>query len=313
MLALCIEASHARGMGHLFRALALAKAVESRGGAVCFFLNSFASAEAILRERGCQFETVQLEGQGWEHDLIRNHGIGTWVNDRLDTDAAHAFRVQGEGVRLATFDDRGMGATQADLNIVAIPANDNETLPGRRVLRGLEYLVLDPAIAGRRRARNRSGSIVVSMGGSDTYGVTIDVVRAMKKRGLAATVILGPGFAHDAALALVADETFTLKRNVPSLTDEFSIHDLAITAGGMTPCEANAAGLPCIVIATESWEARTGEMLMQLGGSIYVGDRKNIDFTVLDRTLPIGAMSQAALETVPCDGADRIARRLLAL
>src|SRR5947208_31595 len=128
--------------------------------------------------------------------------------------------------------------------------------------------------------RTALNSLVVSMGGSDTYGVTVDVARALKQRGTGATVILGPGFAHDEALAAVKHEGLVLKRNVPSLAEEFFHHDLAITAGGLTPCEANAAGLPCIIIATESWEARTGQELEQLGGSRFAGSRGAIDFSL---------------------------------
>jgi spore coat polysaccharide biosynthesis predicted glycosyltransferase SpsG len=313
VLALCIEASHARGMGHLFRALALAEAVESQGGIVRFYLNAFAPAEALLHARGRRFETVPLLEDGWEPDVIRRDGIRTWVNDRLDTTAAHAASVSGAGARLATFDDRGAGAGQSDLNIVAIPATSNEPLAGKRVLRGIANLVLDPAIARLRRPRSRLESLVVSLGGSDTYGVTLDVVRALKARGMGATVILGPGFAHEAELVAIADTGFTLKRNVPSLAEEFSRHDLAITAGGVTPCEANAAGLPCIVIAAEAWEVRTGEMLEALGGSRFAGPRHQIDFCILDQLPDVAAMSGAALAHVPADGAARVAREILAL
>jgi spore coat polysaccharide biosynthesis predicted glycosyltransferase SpsG len=221
--------------------------------------------------------------------------------------------VHRAGARLVTFDDRGAGAAAADLNIVAFPATDGENLPGHRVLSGPQALVLDSAICRLRRRRTPLGSLVVSMGGSDTYGVTVEVARALKKRCRQATVILGPGFAHDEALAVHIGEGITVKRNVPSLAEEFSAHDFAITAGGVTPCEANAAGLPCAIIATEAWEARVGQVLDQLGGSLFVGHRQNIDFGFLDRALPVAAMSQAGLQSVPCDGAQRVAREILAL
>jgi len=313
MLALCLEASHARGMGHLFRGLALAQALENQGGQVHFTLNAFAPAEALLRERGRAFTTVDLAASGWEADIIRTNGITTWINDRLDTGAAHAQAVAGAGARLVTFDDRGPGAALTDLNVVAFPASDDERLDGKRILSGPQALVLDPAIATYRRPRTALNSLVVSMGGSDTYGVTVAVARALKQRGMNATVTLGPGFAHNEALAAVAHDGLTVKRNVPSLVEEFAGHDLAITAGGLTPCEANAAGLPCIVIATESWEARTGQVLEGLGGSLFAGSRDQIDFGVLDRTLPIAAMSQAAMYGVPFDGARTIAGEILAL
>jgi spore coat polysaccharide biosynthesis predicted glycosyltransferase SpsG len=315
MFALCIEASHARGMGHLYRALALAQALEAKGAAVSLLLNDWTPAVDVARDHGRNVEIVSLSDtqSGWERDVIDRLGVHVWVNDRLDTTAAHAAHVRSTSARLASIDDRGAGAAQADLNIVAFPANDDEKLPGRRVLSGVSYLVMDPDVARHRRQRQGNGSLVVSMGGSDTYGVTVDIVRALRERQRRAVVILGPGFAHDEALASALTDDFTVRRAVPSLVEEFAHHDLAITAGGVTPCEANAAGLPCIIVATEPWEARTGEVLSALGGSIYAGPRANIDMTVFDRELPIAAMSAAALAHVPADGAARVAEALRAL
>jgi spore coat polysaccharide biosynthesis predicted glycosyltransferase SpsG len=157
------------------------------------------------------------------------------------------------------------------------------------------------------------GSVVVSMGGSDTYGLTLDVVRALSERKLAATVVIGPGFAHEAGLAKLLDIGMIVKRSIPSLAEEFSRHDLAITAGGITPFEANAAGLPCVVIGAEPWEERAGELLAKLGGCRYAGPRARIDFSPLDHALPLEKMSAAALAAVPVDGAERVAAELLKL
>jgi spore coat polysaccharide biosynthesis predicted glycosyltransferase SpsG len=313
VLALCVEASHQRGMGHLFRALALAQALEARGAVVRFYVNDDANAARILQERGKAWRAVPLLElkHAWEADLVRSDAVRVWVNDRLDTDARHATRVLAAGARLASFDDRGSGAALVDLNIVALP--QEAPAPGRRLLSGFQYLVLDPAIAGQRRQRSELRSLVVSMGGSDTYGITLEVMRALRVRERAATVVLGPAFAHDAELAAVADAHFTIKRDVASLATEFAKHDLAITAGGMTPCEANAAGLPCIVIATEPWEVAAGKLLERSGGCVYAGFRDRIDFGALHRPLPIAAMSRAALASVPTDGAARVAAELLAL
>jgi spore coat polysaccharide biosynthesis predicted glycosyltransferase SpsG len=300
-------------MGHLFRALALAEALESSGETVHLYLNAFAPALDLLKNRTRAFTVVNLDQSGWEPKLIQESGIQIWVNDRLDTSADHAAAVHRAGARLVTFDDRGAGAAAADLNIVAFPATDGENLPGHRVLSGPQSLVLDSAICRLRRRRTTLGSLVVSMGGSDTYGVTVEVARALKKRCRQATVILGPGFAHDEALAMHIGDDITVKRNVPSLAEEFSAHDFAITAGGVTPCEANAAGLPCAIIATEPWEERVGGVLEGLGASLFAGHRQSIDFGFLDQPLPVAAMSQAGLQSVPCDGAQRVAREILAL
>ena len=201
MLALCIESSHARGMGHLFRALNLAEGLRERGLPLLFLLNAHEPALHLLAERGYAHEIVPLgESGGWERELIDRHGIRLWINDRLNTDAAHASQVKSAGVPLVTFDDRGAGAALADLNVAALIFDNVADLKGSRVLQGPDYLILNPEIARFQRLRKSAGSLLVTLGGSDTYGVTVAVVRHLAALGKGATVIVGPAFGHLAAL-----------------------------------------------------------------------------------------------------------------
>jgi spore coat polysaccharide biosynthesis predicted glycosyltransferase SpsG len=150
-------------------------------------------------------------------------------------------------------------------------------------------------------------SVIVTMGGSDTYGVTVRVVQILKAAGRGATVIIGPAFSHEAELLAALDEHFVLKRNVPSLIEELSRHGLAITGGGITPFEANACGLPCVVIASEDFEVPVGRGLAAMGGAVFAGHYTSIDKALLTMDLPIQAMSDAALQQVDLLGAERVA------
>jgi spore coat polysaccharide biosynthesis predicted glycosyltransferase SpsG len=300
-------------MGHLFRALALADALEARGASVQIYVNDDEGAARVLRDQARRWKVVPLDKVGWEAERIRADGVRVWVNDRLETTAVHARRVLDAGARLVTFNDSGSGAALAELHVAAVALAEGERPAGRRVLTGLQYLVLNPEVKRFRRPRTQLGSIVVSMGGSDTYGLTVRVAEALRARKRAATVIVGPGFALDKALDGVLGGGLTVKRSLRSLPEEFSRHDLAITAGGITPFEANAAGLPCMVIGAEPWEEHAGALLAKLGGCRYLGPRAKADFSALDEPLPIARMSEAALAAIPADGADRVATELLRL
>lgn len=314
MYAICVEASHERGMGHLFRGLALARALRERGCKTRIYANEDEGARRVLDVAGFPWSVVPLRETDaqWISQRVRTDRISVWIDDSFETSLAHAQALLAARVRRVTFNDRGPGAELADLHVCAVRLGESSEPRGRRILSGLEYLVLDPQVARHRRRRTELRSIVVSMGGSDTYGLTVDVVRALGARRMTATVILGPGFVHQRELAAVA-QGFDVKRHLGSLPPEFARHDLAVTAGGMTPFEANAAGLPCIVIGAESWEERAGRMLAELGGCIYAGPRRGIDFSVLDRNLPVQRMSEAALASVPADGAARVAAEIAAL
>lgn len=315
MFGICIEASHQRGMGHLFRALNLCEGLSERGLTFHIFINKNDASETILKQRNLPFETVPLDSskQDWQQKLIHQYGINTWVDDRLNTDITHAAQIKECNIALVTFDDRGSGAHLADLNIAALAFDETEVLDGKKVLKGPRYLPLNAEIVRYKRLRNEQNRIVVSMGGSDTYGVTVKVVRLLKAAGRGATVIVGPAFQHEHELNSVIDSSFQLKRALPSLIEEFGHYDLAITGGGITPFEANAAGLPCVVIANEDFEIPVGQGLARLGGAVFAGHHSQIDAHLLTQDLPIKKMSQLGMQQIDLNGTTRILDEIEAL
>mgnify|MGYP000727035526 CR=1 FL=1 len=238
--------------------------------------------------------------------LFRSAAV--WINDRLDTTAAHVERVKTAGVPVATFDDRGSGAALSDLNVASLVFDPEEVdrLQAHRVMNGVAYLVLNPAIAGFRRHRTQMDSVLVTLGGADTYGATVKVVRLLRDKPWRVTVVLGPTFVHHEALAEVMPSHFELKHGVASMAEEMARHDLAVTGGGMTPFEANAAGLPCLVVANEHFEIPVGKALESLGGCRFVGYHEAIDASAFEQPLDIAGMSAQAMATVGLEGVQRV-------
>jgi spore coat polysaccharide biosynthesis predicted glycosyltransferase SpsG len=315
MFALCIESSHARGMGHFYRALNLADGLAKAGLSYMFYLNDHAPSRQILVERGAPHQIVNLEDftGNWEASLIQRDGITLWLNDHLDTDIRHAEKVKATGIPLVTFDDRGAGAMLADLHIAAMAFDAQERLAGAKLLRGADYLILNPQISDYRRLRKQLSSILVTLGGSDTYGVTVKVVQLLKEMGLTATIVVGPAFMHNDLLESELTPAFTVKRGVPSLIEEFYRHDLAITGGGITPFEANASGLPCIVIANERFEIPVGQALQKLGGSLFAGHHESLSLPLFKADMPLEQMSHAGMNNIGLQGTQRVISALLEL
>ena len=319
MFAFCIEASHARGLGHLYRSLNLADTLQPAGRHCVFFVNDDDVALSTIRRRGYGVEVVSLddEASSWERDLVVQHRISLWVNDRLNTSGVHGERVRSLGIPLVTFDDHGAGAAFANLHVAALAGEDARELAGDKVLRGPEYLILSPDLEKFRRLREPGAKpLLVTLGGSDTYGVTVRVVSILARLGRLATVLVGPAFGHDAELAVALScgpRMFTVVRNVPSLAELMSRHDLAITGGGITPFEAAASGLPTIVIANEAFEVPVAQLLAKIGCSVFAGHHSKLDESVFSSDLDIAKMSQAGLDGVTLDGAAKVAAELLAL
>jgi len=298
-------------MGHFYRALNLIAYLDSRKQKSVLFINNHAGSLELLEFNNIKYEIVPLDDlqSNWESVLIHKYGVTVWINDRLNTDIRHANHVKRTGIKLVTFDDEGSGAVEADLHIAAF-AFDVNTLQGKRVLKGPDYLVLNPEIDRFKRLRTKVDKIVVSMGGSDTSGVTIKVIEILKNAGKSATVITGPGFEHTSALEKILTPAFTIRRTVPSLIEEFSHYDMAISGGGMTAFEASASGLPCIIIASELFEIPNARYLEKMGSARYAGFHQQINTDVLKQRLDIENMSRAGMTHFSTKGVSNIFREL---
>jgi spore coat polysaccharide biosynthesis predicted glycosyltransferase SpsG len=312
MFVFCIESSHARGMGHLFRSLTLADALLSMGERVHFLINAHEPSLQLLKSRGHTLDIVDLapEAGGWEKELVHQLRPSLWINDRLDTTFGHVERIKATDLPVVTFDDRGSGAAYCDLNVAALIFDPREvaSLKGAQVLTGVDYLVLNPTIARFRRIRARVGSVLVTLGGADTYGVTVKVVRLLRELPLRVTVLLGPAFVHNEALFQVMPSNFEIRNGVATMAEEMYRHDLAVTGGGMTPFEANAAGLPCIVVANETFEIQVGQALERLGGCRFAGHHDAICTSVFELPTDLQGMSERAMAAVGLDGVQRVAK-----
>lgn len=317
MIAFCVESSHEKGMGHLFRCLHLLEYLKSKEETVFVLINDHEPSVKLLEERDISFNIVDLKDResNWESELIHKYNIAVWINDRLDTDIRHALKVKKNNIPLITFDDRGSGSELCDLHFAPLAFENTDQLKGVKVFTSVDYLILNPEIMQFQRLRTNAEKIIISMGGSDTYGVTVKVVQMLKSLGQSATVHIGPSFEHKTELAREIDDRFIVIDNVPSLVRAFHNYDLAITGGGITPFEANASGLPCIIIANETFEIPIGEYLHSNGSSLFTCYHEQLNSQKLSEifpaeTLSIESMSRLGMMRIPVNAMDKIYKEI---
>lgn len=306
MTVICIECSHKRGMGHFYRALNILHYFGKIGETAVVVINHDKIAVQLLKNGAVPYETVDYTDiiSNWEKNIIHKYQADVWLLDKFETRAELAWHVKNEGVVLAAIDDCGEGADHADLHFCAMQFHN---LRGKHIYAGKEYMVLNPEIAKYRRQRTILNKILITMGGSDTYGVTVKVVKILKEKGLKADIVTGPAFQHKALLDKELDDGFTVFDTVPSLIEKFYEYDLAVTGGGVTCFEANASGLPCIVIANEMHEIETAEYIARFGGARFAGYCQDISIETMDIDhINIERMSAAALHAFPLNGVENI-------
>jgi spore coat polysaccharide biosynthesis predicted glycosyltransferase SpsG len=303
-------------MGHLFRALNVAGYLKREKERFIVIVNDDEKAATVLKEQGIDFITGNKDwGKGeWESEIIKKYNIHLWINDRLDTERMHSENVKNCNIPLVTFDDRGSGAELADINFGLMPCNYTNELKGKSIVRGLDYFIINKEVDKFKRKRTGIKKVLVTLGGSDTYGVSLKVAAVLKNSGLETTVITGPSFQHEKELLLITGATLRTKRAVPSLISEFAGYDIAITAGGITPFEANASGLPCMIIACEPHEIDNGRFLSDLGSSHYMGYQENIEiYGMRFDGIDVDRMSEAGMNNIHTNGVENIFNQIRTL
>jgi spore coat polysaccharide biosynthesis predicted glycosyltransferase SpsG len=288
-------------MGHLFRMLNLAKYLKKQNENFIFVINDNEKTKSILKEYAYIFEVVDLLdiSTHWEQNIIDKYDIKYWINDRLDTLQQHSLNIKNNDIKLITFDNLGSGAKYSDINICGLFFN-KEKIYGKKILKGVEYLILNEEIDKYKKHKEKLANTIVTLGGSDTYGVTIKVLKLLKKYNIKATIHIGPSFVHKKELDEVITDDYKLITFVPSLIEELSKYDLAITGGGITPFEANALGVPCIIIANELFEISNGNFLNNLKSSKFIGYYDKIDESIFENLdkLDIRSMSKNGLDNL---------------
>lgn len=303
----------------MYRCLNLAEFLQGKGVACLFIINPDERARAILQAKAVAFVEVDFAASGsWEGGVISREGITLWWNDRLNTSLGHAERVKAEGIPLVTMDDRGEGARLVDLHFAPLALENPSALGGKAVLTGPDYLILNPEIDRFKRLRASRDRLLVTLGGSDTYGVSLRVLELLMELGVLATVHIGPAFRDEPQLRamMAAAEGYNILKSPESLLQAFSEFDLAIAGGGITPFEANASGLPCLLISSEEHERPACRFLDAAGSSIYLGHRDELDARVLGAALEgadVPAMSRKGLDRFSTGGLEAIWSRVESL
>ncbi|WP_353118268.1 glycosyltransferase [Nitratidesulfovibrio sp.] len=259
------------GMGHVFRALMLAHEIsDHKITFLCTRDSELAVKNIAARDYRTYIQHADDLGpglapglaSGLAQDVLRL-APDLVVNDILDTDADYMLRLKAAGVRTVNFEDEGPGASHADLVVNALYEEKHED---PRLLYGHRYFCLrDEFIAGERNPfRPRPRRVLVTFGGTDHSDFTrrtLNIIEPLcRERGIAISIVAGPGYAHREAMQAHVDALnsplveFTHATNVMSRKMEGA--DIAICSAGRTVYELAHMRVPAIVMAHHEREAR---------------------------------------------------------
>lgn len=310
MYALCIESSNNRGMGHLFRCLLYIEYLEQHGIEYLLLINYDKNSLEILKKKKINYVLVNFDDltSNWEKKIITKYYVDVWINDKFETTWQMGKHISDTNALFCLIDDIGEGEHFADINFAGMIYPTKKEIKGKYKFIGTEFIVLNPEIDKYKKERQMLERLVVSMGGSDPHGMTLQIVQELKKYSYKTDVVIGPNFKYKSELMKIANNRFKIYQNVPSLIKFFANYDFAITGGGVTCCEANAAGLPCMIIANAPHEINTGKFMENLGGCIYGGDYEYWDRKIFEKfkSLNINEMSLSGMQNFSLNAVQRI-------
>lgn len=310
MIAIAVESSNSRGMGHLFRSLVLVNHLKARGLSFCYFINDDEKSQRVLKTEKIDYQVVDYTDESnWEAELVQKYGIDIWINDKFETSEKMAKNIIASGSYLALIDDIGVGENLANVNFISLTAYTKDRSNNYRCLQGLQYTILNDEIERFKRKRDSLNKIIVTLGGSDPQNNTVRVVRELLKYQYCFDVVIGPNYRFERQLQeLRLSNRFRIIKNAESLIRLFASYDLAITGGGVTCCEAMASGLPCLIIANAPHERNTGKGLQESGACIYMGDYLEWDKDYLMHLpdLEVEKMSEKGMQIFSSRACDEI-------
>ncbi|MFC1907384.1 PseG/SpsG family protein [Chloroflexota bacterium] len=283
--------NHQMGMGHIYRSIALIKALEKKCVGVSARLLSRNYKDGIMKIKEFGYPVIQIPLDMSEQTeieycigILKDLHPDVLVTDALKITPAKMALFKKYSKYLVSIDDAGDGRLMANLVVNVLfqtPKNDNR----KAELSDLSYLILREEFRAPNRPAMSINPIVkrilVTQGGSDTYGVTIKIARALDKvdDSIEIILLLGPAFKHEKELEAVQRESrrhFIIERDIRDVFSLFSRCDLAITGGGMTLFELAAVGVPSIVLTQEYKEIETIERIYDYGFIKNLGLSENV-------------------------------------
>jgi len=308
------KGGHEQGLGDITGSIALAGRAVERGIDTKIVLEGEKPAIELVRNSGIAWEEVKT---GSDFFLLLDAFLPDAVLlNQLNSPLELIMEIKKRDILVATLDDTGPAAASADLRfnpeyVIADAYCGHTFIPLR-----LDY---QQENLKERVVSKEVHSILVTLGGSDTYGFTPKVIRALSglPEEISINIITGPSFQHSRELDLTLRDSqrkFNVIHNVKDMIPLMLTVDLAICSAGLTLFELACLGTPVVIVCAERFEEETAQYMENKGFGINLGFGERvrehaISQAVLSLISDYGGrkgMSQKGKELIDGTGADRI-------
>lgn len=331
------DASQKIGLGHLIRCLTIADYLRSRN-ITAFFVSKSEYIEKYMVVKGFNFCVLKsdctiedeiniLKRLTSEMNsnliVIDINNYNTFIE--LDKYCQYLEGIKSLSLFIVSFEDFKIYPSIPDLVVIPYVGAERINLPDARkckYLLGPDFFVLGEHFVNVKQAcvRRDVGDVLVSMGGSDTEGLTLKVLSVINDMALdiRVKVVIG-GLAKiddDAVKNSLSSykESYSIIRATGNMAQIMSESDIAIINSGLTKYEAAFAGLPCVVISNGEYHAELMNDFAAYGSALHLGEVNKITKNQIAEVLSYlindyekrDQMSKAGRSLVDGNGVDRI-------
>lgn len=289
-----VDASRKIGSGHLMRCLAIADFLKYKNIKV-FFLSRSINIKNYIIDKGFKVNLLKAENTVEDElNIIKSLTAEMKTNVMiLDVNNYNTFKSLNEychyleGLKklslfLVSFEDFKVYPPISDMVIIPyVGAEKLNLYEGKncKYMLGPKYFVLREEFLKVKHViiRNKIKNILVTMGGSDSEGITLEVLRVLCDTELDISlkvVIGGLSQIDDAAIKNTLNSykgSYSIIRDVSNMAQIMSESDIAIINSGLTKYETSAVGLPSIVISNNKYHSEIMNDFAQYGSVLHLG------------------------------------------
>lgn len=268
---------HKQGLGDIIGSLTIANALKRINANILFIIDKNKVSKEIIEKK--KYPVIGITSRKEEISILRAYRPDIIIVNQLNNSPRYLKKLKKETKLLITVDDAGKGAELADLRINPLYHTPNSIYGPSYALVPQEFVL----VRKKKRIRKKVQKILVTLGGSDTYGYSLKIVNFLLKMpsDILITVILGPAFRHRKGLKKIIKHSNQHIKILHNLSTEkmatlIADADVVVCSGGNTLYEVACVGTPAIVICNEPFEIETATEMENKGFGINLGMGKNL-------------------------------------
>ncbi|RXI47034.1 UDP-2,4-diacetamido-2,4,6-trideoxy-beta-L-altropyranose hydrolase [Clostridium tetani] len=263
-----VDGGECIGMGHIMRTLVLAKELSKKYDVKYVCLKSDKYIKGIEKVENDGIEVIKIDEID-EIDCIKRLNGNLIIIDKYGVNKNY-FEALKERIKVVYFDDNNdLDFYPVDMIINHNPYGSKlryNTFKGTKLLLGSRYTIIrqefreNIPITIKKHIEN----ILITLGGSDDFNITEDIIRQLNGLDCNLHVIIGPAFKYKNKLKGLKNQSVNFYENA-NISKVMKKCDLAVSSCGSTLYELCFLGIPVIGLIVANNQKKCGDFMNDVG------------------------------------------------